>query len=64
MLSDIDIWRAANLLVQQHGADAEIVATRRADELWEQQDHEGRGVWLRIKRAIAELQAPPNGSAH
>ena len=30
-IPDLDIWRAANLLVQQHGADAEIQAARRAE---------------------------------
>ena len=29
----MDIWRAANLLVKQHGNDAAIVAAQRADEL-------------------------------
>src|SRR5436309_3524822 len=28
---DIDIWRAANLLIKQHGENAEIVAAQRAD---------------------------------
>jgi len=64
MLSGLDIWRAANLLIQQHGADAEIVAARRADELWEHEDHEGRGVWLRIRRAIIELLSTSWGAPH
>lgn len=63
-VSDIDIWRAATLLIRQHGENAEIVAARRVDELWEQEDDEGRAVWLRIKRAIVELQAAPTGPAH
>ena len=61
---DSDVWCAANLLIQQHGADAEIVAAQRADELWEREDHDGQVVWLRIKRAIAVLQAPPSGLLH
>jgi hypothetical protein len=64
MVSEIDIWRAASLLIDQHGENAEIVAAHRADELWEREDHEGRAVWLRIKRAIAELQATPAGPGH
>lgn len=52
------------MLVKRHGADAEIVAARRADELMEREDWEGRSVWLRIGRAIAALQAPPTGLAH
>jgi hypothetical protein len=31
MIADIDIWRAANILVKRHGADAALMAasTRR-----------------------------------
>jgi hypothetical protein len=61
MISDLDIWRAANLLIREHGDDAEIVAARRADEMLERGDHDGQRVWLRIRRAIAELQAAPVG---
>ena len=34
MIPDRDIWRAANLLTREHGADAEMVAAR-ADEMLE-----------------------------
>jgi hypothetical protein len=64
MTPDIDIWRAANLLIKQHGENAEIVVAQRADLMLERGDPEGRLVWLRIKRAIAELQATPTGPAH
>jgi hypothetical protein len=64
VVSDIDIWRAATLLLRQHGANAEIVAAQRADELWEREDHEGRAVWLRIMRAVVELQATSTSPAH
>jgi hypothetical protein len=30
-ISDLDIWRAANLLIKQHGDNAELVAAQRAD---------------------------------
>jgi hypothetical protein len=33
VISELDIWRAATLLIRQHGDDAEIVAAQRADEL-------------------------------
>lgn len=29
---EIDIWRAAHILVKRRGADAEVVAAERADE--------------------------------
>ncbi len=35
MIPDIDIYRSANLLVQQHGRDAPIHAAMRADKLLE-----------------------------
>lgn len=64
MIPEIDIWRAANLVIQQHGADAELHAARRADDLLDRGDHEGQAVWIRIKHAINELQAPPAGPLH
>ena len=63
MTPDIDIWRAANLLMKQHGENAEIVAAQRADLMLERGDRDGRLVWLRIRRAIAELQAAPSGGS-
>jgi hypothetical protein len=61
MIPDRDIWRAANLLIREHKVEAEVVAARRADEMLERGDHDGQLVWLRIKRAIVELQAAPIG---
>jgi hypothetical protein len=55
MIPDRDIWRAANLLIHKHDADAEVVATRRADEMLERGDRDGQLVWIRISRAIADL---------
>ena len=64
MISDLDIWRAANLLIGQHGDEAEFAAARRADLMLDRGDLEGQTVWKRIRRAIVELQAPPTGPAH
>ena len=55
MTSDLDIYRSANELIEQHGDDAPIHAAMRADELMETGDMDGRAVWLRIVKAIAEL---------
>lgn len=63
-IPELDIWRAANLLIRQHGGDATIEASRKADLMLDRGDIEGRRVWLRIKRAISELQAPQTGPAH
>ncbi len=66
MTSDIDIFRAANLLIKQHGDEAAIHAVMRADELLDAGDLDGCGLWKRIIRAIEELQdqeLPSNGEA-
>ena len=55
MTDDKDIYRTANELVKQHGADAPIHAAMRADELLEAGDMEGKAVWLRILAAVDEL---------
>ena len=64
MISDLDIWRAANLLIRQHGEDAELEAAKRADLMLERGDLDGQSLWRRIRRAIVELQAPPVGPLH
>ena len=56
MIADVDIWRAANLLVKQHGFDAALVAAQRADDLLAQGDVEGERIWKKITQAINELQ--------
>jgi hypothetical protein len=55
-ITDLDIWRAANILLKRHGDDAAIVAAQRADELLEKGDIEGQIIWKRIAAALAELQ--------
>jgi hypothetical protein len=63
-VSEVDIWRAANMLIERHGADALIEAGRMIDRMLEHGDLEGRAVWRRIKKAIEALQAPPSGTRH
>ena len=78
MISDLDIWRAATLLIRQHGDDAELAAARRADlmhaALWatvwtcgpslNAATSKGKPFGSGSGRAIVELQAPPTGPAH
>jgi hypothetical protein len=61
VISDLEIWRTANLLIDQHGVEAEKVAARRAEEMNDQNDLGGVIAWLRIIDAIRELRAPPVG---
>ncbi len=55
MTSDLDIYRSANELIQQHGEAADIEAAMRADERLAAGDMDGEAVWLRIVKAIEEL---------
>ena len=67
MTSDIDLYRSAHELIEQHGEDAPILAAMRADELMEAGDMEGRAVWLRIVKAIEELlsqERPEDAEVH
>jgi len=56
MTSDLDIYRSANELIEQHGEDAPIHAAMRADERLAAGDMEGEAVWIRIVKAIEELR--------
>ncbi len=55
MISDIDIWRSAQVLVKRHGKDAPIHAAMRADAMLEKGDLDGYAVWKRVLRAIDEM---------
>ena len=55
MIDDLDIFRAADILIKRHGADAAIDAARRADELFAAGDLEGSALWKRILAAVLEL---------
>jgi hypothetical protein len=61
VISDLDIWRAANLLIRHHGDLADVEACRRADLMLDRGDRDGQLVWLKITRAIAELLATIEG---
>ncbi len=54
-VSEIDIYRSANLLVKRHGAEAMIHAAMNADAMLDRGDLDGQRVWLRIIQAIEEL---------
>ncbi len=56
MISDLEIYRSANVLVKRHGQDAPIEAAMRADAMIEKGDLEGCAAWKRILRAVEELQ--------
>ncbi len=55
MIPDRDIYRAANVIIKQHGEDAPIEAAMRADAMLESGDLDGYAVWKRILRAVGDL---------
>jgi hypothetical protein len=55
MTSDPDIYRAAKLMIDQHGENALLRAAERADQLLEAGDMIGAAAWRRIVKAIEEL---------
>ena len=61
MLTDLDIYRSAKILVEQHGADALIEAALKADELLDAGDFDGQAVWLRIRAAVVGLLKTDDG---
>ena len=64
-MSDLDIYRSAKLLVDQHGSGATAEAMKRADALAAQGDAARKVVWLRILEAVEELQnTNPTGPLH
>ncbi len=56
MVPELDIYRSAKLLIDQHGEDAAIHAAMQADACSEKGDMKGRRVWLRVIKAVEELQ--------
>ena len=54
-VSEIDIYRTASALIDQHGGDARAHAERRIKELRTADDLEGVAVWQRIRRPIEDL---------
>ncbi|MCZ6745365.1 MAG: hypothetical protein O7D31_11930 [Alphaproteobacteria bacterium] len=55
MVSDLDLYRSAKLLIDAHGEDAPIFAAQQADACLEAGDLDGKAVWMRVIRAIEEL---------
>jgi hypothetical protein len=44
-------------MIRRFGEDAKTEAAKRADELLKEGDLDGRSAWMRIVRAIEELQS-------
>ena len=65
MIPEIDIWRAAQLMLRRYGDKALEESSTRADELMAARDDNGAAVWRRIATAVAELaNTTPPGRVH
>jgi hypothetical protein len=56
LTDDLDIYRAAKLVIERHGGEAMLLAEARAVVLTGEGDVEGGAIWQRIKAAVEELQ--------
>jgi hypothetical protein len=65
VISEIDIWRAANLMLKRYGEKAFEASSTRGEELAADGDHDGASTWRRITAAVEQLanNVPP-GPVH
>ena len=56
MTSNLDIYRSAHALINQHGEGAAIQAALKADAMLDKGNLDGAAVWRRIVAAVNELQ--------
>jgi hypothetical protein len=64
MLSDVDIYRAAHLMMHSHGCDAELKAAINADRMLRRGNRDELLTWFRIWRTIAVMRQTPTGLPH
>ena len=58
VISDLDIYRSAQLIVDQHRDDAPIFAATEADKMLKRGDVESMAAWHRILAAVRVLLRP------
>ena len=65
VIPEIDIWRAATLMLKRYGDKALEQSITRADELAADGDHAGADTWRRIIAAVEQLaNTTPPGPLH
>jgi hypothetical protein len=60
MVQEIDIYRTAQVIIDQYGEDAVLEAMKRIDKYLERNNANGAILWNRIADAILTLQMPEN----
>lgn len=64
-MEEIDVWRAANIMIQQCGENAEWEAGRLGDLAIAKGDVHGERVWVNVLKAIkALMETKPSGPAN
>jgi hypothetical protein len=61
MLSEVDICRAAHLLIHEYGNDAELEAVQCANRMLWRGDRGALLTWFSIWRTIAVMRRTPTG---
>jgi hypothetical protein len=65
VIPEIDIWRAANLMLKRYGDKALEESAAQADELAAAGDDDGAATWRRITGAVEQLaNNTPLGPVH
>jgi hypothetical protein len=65
VIPEIDIWRAATLMLKRYGDKALEQSATRAVELAGDGDHDGADTWRRITSAVEQLaNTIPPGRPH
>ena len=65
MIPEIDIWRAADLMLKRYGEKALEESAARVDELAADGDQEDAVTWRRITDAVGQLaNTTPPGTVH
>jgi hypothetical protein len=54
-MEEIDIWRAAKLIIEQFPCDPVLEAAQRADAAYELGDMFNFDIWTRVTSAVGEL---------
>jgi hypothetical protein len=62
LIPEIDIWRAAQLMLKRYGDNALEESAARANELALAGDDDGAATWRRIMAAVTQLvnKTPPS----
>jgi predicted transposase YdaD len=64
MIPEARVYQTANRLIEQHGDNAMKEANRLLSRALERREQERTLIMLRVRTAIAALQAPPRGPLH